>query len=68
VRHLEDAREQITAALDPHAMRTRPAAAAGGRGAVIAPTPTPGTFIKYDFDNDPFLLPPKGCWPDIIIR
>jgi hypothetical protein len=77
-RHLQDARDQIAASLDPHAMRTPPAAATGGRGgrggmngAAGGPNGGDTTLIsgeRYDYDHDPFLLPPAGCWPDLIIR
>jgi hypothetical protein len=61
--HLEDSRDYIARILDPQV--PRPAAAdppAGGRGAGPALRAAP-----YDFDNDPFLLPPSGCWPDVAI-
>jgi hypothetical protein len=77
-RHLEDARDQIAQILDPRAMRTPPAAAAGagrrgGGAGQAAPGGAPGTldwstYQKFDYDNDPFLQPPSGCWPDLIIR
>ena len=75
-RHLQDARDQIAAALDPHAMRTPPAAATpgrGGRGGFTGVTggstgSTLSSGERYDYDHDPFLLPPTGCWPDLIIR
>jgi len=77
-RHLQDARDQIAAALDPHAMRTPPAPATAGRGgrggmngAAGAPIGRDSAVVsseRYDYDHDPFLLPPTGCWPDLIIR
>ena len=68
-RHLEDARDQIAAILDPHAMREAPAAAAAGRGRGGAAGASPsGGFSKFDYDNDPFLQPPTVCWPDVVIK
>jgi hypothetical protein len=72
-RHLRDAREQIAMILDPRAMRTRPAApaAAAGRGGRGGQAGQPGALVssaRYDYDNDPFLLPPTTCWPDLVIR
>jgi hypothetical protein len=75
-RHLQDARDQIAAALDPHAMRTPPASASAGRGgrggfSGAAGGPSDSTLVsgeRYDYAHDPFLLPPTGCWPDLIIR
>jgi hypothetical protein len=67
-RHLEDSRDQIDIALDPRAQRVRAAAPApaGGRG--IAPgSGGPGEYRKFDYDNDPFLAPPDGCWMDRVI-
>ena len=71
-RHLQDAREVISAALDPRAMRTRGGAGGGlaaGRG--IGPAPVPNALVTsttYDYDNDPFLAAPTGCWTDIVVR
>jgi hypothetical protein len=56
--HLEDARDQIDEILDPRAMR-----APGGRGAGPGGAPA----LRFDFDNDPFLKAPEGCWPDYVI-
>jgi len=53
--HLEDARDQVDEILDPRAMR-----APAGRGAGGGPVPV----LRFDFDNDPFLKAPDGCWPD----
>jgi len=73
-RHLEDARDQIDAALDPRAQRVRAGAGAppaGGRGG----PPEPGIvdngsdgWQRFDYDHDPFLLPPAGCWDDRVVR
>ena len=78
-RHLQDARDMIATALDPRAMRQRPAV--GGRGGAVAltaaaqPTPrtTDGSRVlsssePYDFDNDPFLQPAEGCWDTVTIK
>jgi hypothetical protein len=63
--HLEDARAYIARILDPQVPRAAPAAAAaGGRGRGAGPGPGALT-VPYDFDNDPFLRPPDGCWPDL---
>jgi hypothetical protein len=77
-RHLQDAHDQITEILDQHAMRTVPTAAAGGRrgggpGGLETIAGTDGPVVvdssqKYDWNNDPFLRTPAGCWPDLIIR
>ncbi len=75
-RHFEDSREQIAMMLDPHPMREPPAAATGrgGRGGAAGTGvgPAGATALvssqPYDYDHDPFLLPPDGCWPDLIIR
>lgn len=77
-RHLDSSRERIAMILDPHAMRTPPAPATGrgGRGGLsgmMAPGPLDGSETldssrPYDFDHDPFLLPPAGCWADPIIK
>jgi hypothetical protein len=70
-RHLEDAHEQIVAMLDPHPVREPAAAAAagrGGRGGAAGALAPSGDWQRYDYDHDPFLLPPTGCWPDLIIR
>jgi hypothetical protein len=73
-RHLDDARGQIADILDSHAMRTPPPAGAAGRGGrggftsdgqVVLDSTSGG---KFDFDHDPFLLPPTGCWLDRIIK
>jgi hypothetical protein len=61
--HLEDARDYIARILDPQVPRPGPAAPAptgrgAGPGAVAAP---------YDFDNDPFLQPPDGGWPGLVL-
>jgi hypothetical protein len=56
--HLEDARDQIDEILDPRAMRT-PAGRGAGPGGIPA--------LRFDFDNDPFLKTPDGCWPDYAI-
>ena len=74
--HLDDARDQIAEMLDPRAMRTSLAAAgARGRGGFVASGASVQTdpftldsSRKYDFNNDPFLRQPVGCWPDLIIR
>jgi hypothetical protein len=71
-RHLRDAREQIAMMLDPRAMRTRPAAPAaagrGGRGGQAGMAMELVSGSRYDYDNDPFLLPPTSCWPDLVIK
>jgi hypothetical protein len=70
-RHLQDAREVINAALDPRAMRSRTggvAGAAGGRGIGAASQTTLVTSTAYDYENDPFLTAPFGCWNDLAIR
>ena len=72
-RHLQDARDQIAEILDPRAMRTPPAAVAGGGrrgggagpGAIAGPQPE---RYKFDYDNDPFLKPATTCFPDLIIK
>jgi hypothetical protein len=53
--HLEDARDQVDEILDPRAMRV-PVGRGGGPGGVPA--------LRFDYDNDPFLKPPDGCWTD----
>jgi len=61
--HLEDAREYISKILDPSV--PRPTAGAGGAPARGA-GPSPGVAMRgYDFDNDPFLQVPTGCWVDL---
>jgi hypothetical protein len=73
-RHLEDVRDQIAVILDPKAQRTRGAApAAGGRGGGVGSVAPGGGHVldssaRYDFDHDPFLQPPTGCWTDVIIK
>ena len=74
-RHLDDMHEQIAVILDSKAQRTRGAAAAAGAGrGGAAGSVAPGggrvldSSLRYDFDNDPFLQPPTGCWADVIIR
>jgi hypothetical protein len=63
--HLEDARAYIARILDPQVPRAAPAAAAaGGRGRGAGPGAA-ARAVPYDFDNDPFLIPPVGCWPDL---
>jgi hypothetical protein len=37
--------------------------APGGRGAGPGGAPA----LRFDFDNDPFLKAPEGCWPDYVI-
>ena len=70
-RHLEDTRDQIDAALDPRAQRVR----AGGAATpvlIIGAAPgldaTGGSSSRFDYDNDPFLAPPTGCWDDRVVR
>jgi hypothetical protein len=62
--HLEDARAYIARILDPQVPRAAAAAAAGGGGRGAGPGRS-ALAAPYDFDNDPFLLPPAGCWPDL---
>jgi hypothetical protein len=57
--HLEDARDQIDEILDPRAMRAPAGRGAGAGGGAPA--------LRFDFDNDPFLQTPDGCWPDYAI-
>jgi len=65
-RHLQDARETISTALDPRAMRTRGGVAGGGRGTGPAgASQTLTTDGAYDFDADPFLSLSDACWPDL---
>jgi hypothetical protein len=69
-RHLEDSRDQIDAALDPRAQRVRGGGAAppaAGRGGP-ALAPTRGGYPRFDYENDPFLQEPKGCWIDRVIQ
>ena len=71
-RHLQDAREMIATALDPRAMRTRGGAAAGAAGAGRGAGPGGAAVLltrgAYDYEDDPFLAPPEGCWVDWVIR
>ena len=65
-RHLEDARDQIAITLDPKAQRARGGgAAAVGAGRGFGAGPLGGS--KYPFNDDPFLLAPTTCWPDLTI-
>jgi hypothetical protein len=68
-RHLQDSRDQIDAALDPRAQRVRAAAPAvpGGRGGPGLAS-TRGGYPKFDYENDPFLKEPNGCWIDRVIH
>jgi hypothetical protein len=65
--HLEDSRDYIARILDPQVPRPAPTAGPAGRGRGAGPgqlaVPPP-----YDFDDDPFLRPPTGCWPDLVVR
>ena len=73
-RHLEDSRDEIATILDPRAMRLRTAAGApagrgGGPGSAGFDGPAAlDSSRPYDYDHDPFLLPPVGCWPDYVVR
>jgi len=67
-RHLEDARDQIDAALDSKAQRVRTAPAAPGGGAGRGGEPTLASPARFDYDNDPFLVEPTGCWIDRVVR
>src|SRR5262249_25968397 len=76
-RHLDDSHEQIVQILDPRAMRASAAGGAGARGrggfvagrtANISGTQVIDSAKKYDFNNDPFLQSPTGCWPDRMIK
>ena len=62
--HLEDSRDYIARILDPQVPRPAAPAVAGpaGRGAGAGPIGQ-----AYDFDNDPFLGPPVGCWQDLVM-
>jgi hypothetical protein len=65
--HLDDSRDYIARILDPQVPRPAPTAgpARGGRGAGPGQLAVPP---PYDFDDDPFLRPPTGCWPDLVVR
>jgi len=58
--HLEDSRDYIARILDPQVPRPAPTAP-GPPGRGIGAGPVGG---QYDFDNDPFLAPPQGCWQE----
>ena len=69
-RHLQDVRETIDTILDPRAMRPRENEQGAGRGATSALDLVSDGHMAmqgYDFDADPFLTPPAGCWPDFRI-
>ena len=68
LRHLEDARDQIDAALDPKAQRVRTAPAAPGGGPGRGGEPSVESRPRFDYDNDPFLAEPTGCWIDRVVR
>jgi hypothetical protein len=62
--HLEDSRDYIARILDPQVPRPAAPVVAGpaGRGAGAGPIGQ-----AYDFENDPFLRPPVGCWQDLVM-
>ena len=65
--HLEDARDDINEILDPRAMRD----SAGGRGGpagIIIIGGAPANSWKFDYENDPFLKAPEGCWVDYAVN
>jgi hypothetical protein len=69
--HLEDSRDTIDEILDPRAMRTRTAPAAGGgggRGGFTGSLRVLESSSRFDYENDPFLQRPTSCWPDYVIR
>jgi hypothetical protein len=71
-RHLEDTRDQIDAALDPRAQRVRTGGAALLPGGVGTPSGSDAAAgngpSRFDYEHDPFLLPPTGCWDDRVVR
>jgi hypothetical protein len=82
-RHLQDARDMIAQSLDPRAMRAR-LTPGGGRGIAIGAdagarekdarsifAPHSRALVSsqpYDYEHDPFLSAPDGCWDDITIE
>jgi hypothetical protein len=68
--HLEDSRDAIDEILDPRAMRSRTAPAAGGgaRGGLTDSVRILDSSARFDYENDPFLQQPTSCWPDYVIR
>ena len=67
--HLEDSRDAIDEILDPRAMRTRGAAAAGARGNGLNDSrQSLDSSARFDYENDPFLKRPTTCWPDYVIK
>jgi hypothetical protein len=71
-RHLQDARDEIAAILDPRAMRTSPIPSRGAGpvddDTIAASDRSSTTADGYDFDNDPFLQAPDGCWVDLTVK